>query len=215
MKSPEALIDKAIPAWVWDNRSEAARCANTERPLAHLVDLTDRQDDNEGYPSMNAHRIPIEQRFWPKVEFTGFCWLWTAHLDHSGYGVTWLNGRNHGAHRVGYEILMGPIEPGLFLDHLCRVPRCVNPDHLLPCTPRENTFAKNSQSLTVQLALRDECIRGHRLVEPNLILSALERGSRVCLSCSRARSNRRVRGNPAEIDRLAAIHYERIMGVSA
>lgn len=34
------------------------------------------------------------------------------------------------AHRVVYEAVRGPIPGGLSLDHLCRVRRCVNPDHL-------------------------------------------------------------------------------------
>jgi hypothetical protein len=43
------------------------------------------------------------------------------------------------AHRVVYEILVGPIPSGLQLDHICSVPWCVNPDHLEPVTAKENT----------------------------------------------------------------------------
>jgi hypothetical protein len=34
------------------------------------------------------------------------------------------------AHRAYYEDAKGAIPPHLDLDHLCRVPACVNPDHL-------------------------------------------------------------------------------------
>ena len=42
------------------------------------------------------------------------------------------------AHRALYENVNGPVPYGLQLDHLCRVPSCVNPDHLEPVTPAEN-----------------------------------------------------------------------------
>lgn len=66
------------------------------------------------------------------------CWIWTAARDSSGYGLCWHAARYKLAHRVVYELLVGAIEPGLQLDHLCRVRECVNPEHLEPVTPREN-----------------------------------------------------------------------------
>lgn len=34
------------------------------------------------------------------------------------------------AHRVYYEQAKGPIPQGLQIDHLCRMPACVNAEHL-------------------------------------------------------------------------------------
>ena len=69
------------------------------------------------------------------------CWLFTGYLTPLGYGKVGGGGK-HGpvlrAHRVTYEHFRGPIPDGMQLDHLCRVPRCVNPDHLEPVTFREN-----------------------------------------------------------------------------
>jgi segregation and condensation protein B len=41
------------------------------------------------------------------------------------------------AHRQSYRLIVGKIPVGLELDHLCRVPRCVNPYHLEPVTRAE------------------------------------------------------------------------------
>ena len=77
-------------------------------------------------------------RFWPKVDLTLDCWLWTA-CTTRGYPTFSENGTNVRGHRWAYEHFVGPIPDGLHLDHLCRTPLCVNPDHLEPVTPAENT----------------------------------------------------------------------------
>lgn len=71
------------------------------------------------------------------------CWIWQLFTDAKGYG---FDGHGHRtrdggryAHRIMWERVNGPIPEGLQLDHLCRVPSCVNPDHLEPVTPGENT----------------------------------------------------------------------------
>ncbi|MGQ7350721.1 HNH endonuclease signature motif containing protein [Quadrisphaera oryzae] len=62
-------------------------------------------------------------------------------------------------HRRVFEMLIGPIESGMWLDHLCRVKRCCNPDHLEPVTPRENTLRGHSP--TALNAAKEQCPRGH------------------------------------------------------
>jgi hypothetical protein len=85
---------------------------------------------------------PLEERVFEKID-VGDCWNWTASTDGKGYGQVAL-GRNGGkqrlgrAHRVVYELLVGPIPEGLTLDHLCKNIICVNPDHLEPVTMGEN-----------------------------------------------------------------------------
>ena len=71
-------------------------------------------------------------------EGDGGCWLWTGALV-GGYGVLQLEGRLQKAHRLSYAEYVGPIPDGLTIDHLCRVKRCIRPEHLEPVTSGENT----------------------------------------------------------------------------
>lgn len=66
------------------------------------------------------------------------CHVWMGAVSDRGYGNFWLHGRTVLAHRQAFEWAVGPIPPGLELDHLCRVTRCVNPAHLEVVTHAEN-----------------------------------------------------------------------------
>jgi hypothetical protein len=84
---------------------------------------------------------PLADRLWSKVDKTDGCWLFTGALNNKGYGVIHERGKggtNLYAHRVSYGLLVGPIPDDLELDHLCRVTRCVNPEHLEAVTHAEN-----------------------------------------------------------------------------
>ena len=80
----------------------------------------------------------VEERVWAKVEKTPGCWLWRGARNGHGYGLARKDGRWQRAHRVVYELVVGPIPIGMNLMHTCDNPPCVNPAHLRPATQREN-----------------------------------------------------------------------------
>ena len=127
-------------------------------------------------------------RFWAKVDKSGDCWLWTAAVDPRGYGA--FGGPNHRrvfAHRVAYELLKGPIPQGLELDHLCRQPSCVNPDHLEPVTHAENV--RRGECGSHQRA-KTHCPHGHEYTPENTVHT--KEGWRTCRTCKRI-SNRKAK----------------------
>lgn len=103
------------------------------------------------------------ERFWSRVDKTGDCWLWLGPLDHGGYGKCHRTDdgveRTYGAHRISYELSVGPIPDGLQLDHLCRVRSCVNPDHLEPVTQRENLV--RAEGFIARQVRSSLCPKGH------------------------------------------------------
>jgi hypothetical protein len=92
-------------------------------------------------------RMSIEDRFWRYVPAgePDACWEWQGYRDNYGYGK--LNSPGHDgkilrASRVSYELNRGPIPDGLHILHSCDNPPCVNPAHLRPGTPADNTRDK-------------------------------------------------------------------------
>jgi len=145
-------------------------------------------------------RRTIEERFWPKVNRAADdeCWVWEAAIHTSGYGAIGEGGK-HGrmlmAHRVAYELLVGPIPVGLELDHLCRNRRCVNPSHLEPVTSSENKLRSPLVGRVWQVhgAIaaakvrngRATCPNGHPWDEQNTYQRPGKGNGRTCRACNR------------------------------
>ena len=66
------------------------------------------------------------------------CMLWWGTVTHGGYGVLRIKGKIQRAHRYSWERSVGPIPDGLFLDHTCHTPACVNVEHLRLATATQN-----------------------------------------------------------------------------
>lgn len=132
--------------------------------------------------------VAILRRFQSKIKYDGTCWLWTGSKMHKGYGqFSPTSTQNIRAHKFSYLAYRGKIEDGLHLDHLCRRRECVNPYHLEPVSPRENL--RRSPIAPAQInSLKTHCPSGHEYSGANLKIRA--NGSRDCLLCARAESER-------------------------
>lgn len=132
-------------------------------------------------------------RFWPKVDKTDGCWLWTAARNEHGYGIFRLStGKNARAHRWSYEALVGPIPEGAELDHLkerCGNRHCVNPAHLEPVTHLTNCERGVPGGRTWRSAIT-HCPQGHEYDESNTYVD--RQGRRSCRKCRAAATARYV-----------------------
>jgi hypothetical protein len=138
---------------------------------------------------------PILDRFVDFIDFNladndNGCWQWLGSQKSKGYGAFAVDGKTMCAHRVSWELAVGPIPAGMEMDHLCRNPGCVNPDHLEVVTRRENSL--RGMSFAGVNARKTHCPQGHPYDEENTSTNTTT-GGRLCRSCCRARSKERCR----------------------
>lgn len=118
------------------------------------------------------------------------CWIWTGAKMKNGYGRF---GAGHNqvrfAHRWIYEQIHGKLSDGLVIDHLCRNPSCVNPEHLEAVTQRENIL--RGMAFPATNAKKTHCPQGHEYTPENTIISS--RNQRHCRTCHQERDRNRKR----------------------
>jgi len=83
------------------------------------------------------------------------CWEWTGSRNQAGYGVVRMTDSSFPAHRVSYELFIGPIPEGWCVCHRCDNPPCCNPNHLFVGTKDDNNQDKvakgrNDATLTAE-----------------------------------------------------------------
>ncbi len=144
-----------------------------------------------------AEETPLERRFRERLDRRGpdECWPWPS-VKTDGYGRIHNPGGSPLAHRVAYELLVGPIPDGLQLDHTCHTRaahtcrggptcahrRCVNPALLEPVTPKQNSL--RSSAVPPRRAPKTHCPKGHAYAGDNV--SVHKRGYRRCRTCHNA-----------------------------
>lgn len=115
---------------------------------------------------------------------TDDCWLWAGHKDKNGYGHLKVNHQYLLAHRWFYQAVVGPVPADMPLDHLCRVPACINPAHLEPVTTQINVLRGIGPAAIN--ARRIRCINGHEFTVANTRWR--KSGGRTCKACENKRS---------------------------
>lgn len=133
-------------------------------------------------PRPRRNRI---ETFWERAnpEPNSGCWLWSGHLDRNGYSrLSVETGKQVFAHRWAYEKFRGPIPAGMVLDHLCRVPSCVNPDHLEIVTIGENVRRGNAGlHHRIKMKAKTHCPQGHPYTPENMYVYGPRRHCKTCI----------------------------------
>jgi hypothetical protein len=162
-------------------------------------------------------RRSIDERLWSRAEHArDGCFRWTGQLSDTGYGVigsggaSGVGGRNLYVHRVAYELVWGPIPPGLEIDHTCHTAacgrtgrdcphrRCINPLHLVAVPHRENSI-RDGTTNSGRNVMKTHCPAGHPYDEVNTRYERNRHGllCRKCRACDRERARlRRARKRP-------------------
>lgn len=125
------------------------------------------------------------------------CWIWTASLNGGGYARLGVDGHIRVAHRVSYECFRCEIPDGMYLDHLCRDRRCINPYHLEPVTHSVNCIRGNigaNSPLAQKQKAKTHCPKGHEYTDENTYIN--KNGARVCKKCSAISYRNKVAKNP-------------------
>ena len=132
----------------------------------------------------------LVERFESKLVRAEGCWPWQAYRTPRGYGYFSVNDRLETAHRVAYQLYVGPIPEGLEVDHLCGNPSCVNPAHLEPVIHKVNSQRRFNYANGG--TVKTHCLRGHPLTPENLRPN--QGNHRRCRECARIHDrNRRAR----------------------
>lgn len=101
----------------------------------------------------------IKQRLGDKIKVDpSGCWLWQGYKDKNyGYGRIKTAGKPRSTHRVVYcwrhDIRVESFSSEIIVRHTCDTPACINPDHLLSGTYKDNSHDAME---------RDRLLRGER-----------------------------------------------------
>lgn len=125
------------------------------------------------------------ETFLSRIVVNECCWDWDGAHFKTGYAETWDGRRPLYAHRVSYELWVGPIPDGFVIDHLCRNRGCVNPEHLEAVSQRTNIL--RGTGMSARHAVKTHCPKGHEYTAENTY-NYPNKNSRECRVCMRERN---------------------------
>jgi hypothetical protein len=98
------------------------------------------------------------------------CWEWTGALNPEGYGILTyvaISPYPIRAHRLSYELSVGPIPDNMHVHHVCENRRCVNPAHLMAVDAREHIVNLTPGSASYKASRVTHCPHGHEYTPEN------------------------------------------------
>ncbi len=138
--------------------------------------------------------VTLEQRFGEKIwcDLESGCIEWMASTRSKGYGQVRVGGKLRYAHQVAWELAGETVPEGWCLDHVgCDNPLCVNPEHLVATTFRDNTM--RGAGPPAMNARKVECSSGHAYTPENTrwVVNQAGKMHRRCRLCQYDQRRRR------------------------
>ena len=135
---------------------------------------------------MTGTRASISERLNRRLEARpNGCLEWTGYTNKDGYGHISFNGKSIGTHRVAWELIHGPIPPGMKVLHHCDNPPCCEAegtDHLFLGTQADNMadMAAKGRAVNGERS-KTHCPSNHPYDEDNTYVTRM--GGRGCRAC--------------------------------
>src|SRR5688572_12628987 len=101
------------------------------------------------------------------------CWMWSKGVDHWGYGKKRHGKKMAFAHRISYEAHNGTVWDDMVIMHTCDTPACVNPEHLVQGTNKDNARDASAKGRMVH----GERHRSAKLTEEQVVSMRRERAA--------------------------------------
>lgn len=153
--------DRCIINGCKDRRKGHGFCnRHLKRYRAHGSPLAGREYGQTTVVPKRPSGLSLEESFrWflpgePPAE--GVPWLWPGPVDEKGYGTIRFQGRNTFAHRISYELFVGPLPEGLVVRHKNDTPLDVNPHNLELGTLIDNVRDREERGRTWRGELPEE-----------------------------------------------------------
>jgi hypothetical protein len=128
----------------------------------------------------------LKDRFFEKVHWYEGCLMWVGSRSGSGYGQMQFGKRKEMAHRISYQLFVGPIPEGETIDHKCERKLCVLHTHLQPMPMLQNVMLGSKAQNT-------HCPQGHPFEGHNLIWNGTSRMCRICKNTNNRKRWERVK----------------------